>query len=258
MKILNINDLKIGEGMPKICVPIVADEMEKIKEQTIEAENTSADILELRVDFFEKSEDVEFIKRAIKMVKENSVKPLILTYRSGFEGGEKNIERADYTKLLMDVLDEAEFEIIDIELFAGKEFTEKLVKKAHENGVKVIMSNHDFSKTPDKSEIVNRLEQMYNAGADIAKIAVMPTDKKDVATLILATAEASEKLNVPVVTMSMSGMGLASRITGEQFGSSITFGAMSKVSAPGQINVEELKNILEIIHKNMIGETNEL
>ena len=83
----------------------------------------------------------------------------------------------------------------------------------------------------------------------MAKIAVMPHSKKDVLTLLAATAEASERLTVPVITMSMGGQGLVSRLSGEVFGSCLTFGALRSASAPGQIDAEDLKRVLEVIHQ---------
>mgnify|MGYP000529625487 CR=1 FL=1 len=82
---------------------------------------------------------------------------------------------------------------------------------------------------------------MQELGADIPKIAVMPTCKQDVITLLSATLEMSEKYaDRPIITMSMAGTGVISRLTGETFGSALTFGAASKASAPGQIGVNEL------------------
>ena len=86
-------------------------------------------------------------------------------------------------------------------------------------------------------------------GADIAKIAVMPQSRKDVLTLLSATEEmTSEYAKIPVITMSMGGLGAISRICGEVFGSAVTFGAVSRESAPGQLGAEELDMALSILH----------
>ena len=53
----------------------------------------------------------------------------------------------------------------------------------------MVVSNHDFEKTPSKEEIVARLQKMQELGADLPKIAVMPQCKKDVLTLLAATEE---------------------------------------------------------------------
>jgi len=51
--------------------------------------------------------------------------------------------------------------------------------------------------------------------------------------------------------MSMAGTGVISRLAGEAFGSALTFGAATKASAPGQIPVNELKQVLDILHKSL-------
>jgi 3-dehydroquinate dehydratase-1 len=93
---------------------------------------------------------------------------------------------------------------------------------------------------------------MQDMGADIPKIAVMPTCKKDVLTLLAATEEmATDYADRPIITMSMGGTGVISRLVGESMGSSMTFGAAAKASAPGQIGVKELDVVLETIHNSL-------
>ena len=92
---------------------------------------------------------------------------------------------------------------------------------------------------------------MEEAGADIAKIAVMPESTEDVLTLLSATCKAKKELTCPVITMSMAGTGVISRLGGEVFGSSMTFGAAKKASAPGQLGVTDLSTVLDLLHKAM-------
>ena len=82
---------------------------------------------------------------------------------------------------------------------------------------------------------------MQDMNADIPKIAVMPQNKKDVLTLLAATEEMTTNYaDRPIITMSMAGTGVISRLCGEVFGSSMTFGAAKKASAPGQMGVNDL------------------
>ncbi|MFP3488431.1 type I 3-dehydroquinate dehydratase, partial [Staphylococcus sp. SIMBA_130] len=75
---------------------------------------------------------------------------------------------------------------------------------------------------------------------------------RDVLILLEATNEMKEYYaNRPIITMSMAGNGVISRLAGELFGSAITFGAAEKASAPGQIAIHELRLILNVIHKNL-------
>ena len=90
---------------------------------------------------------------------------------------------------------------------------------------------------------------MQELGADLPKIAVMPQCRKDVLTLLRATLEmAQEYADRPIITMSMAKNGVISRLCGEVFGSALTFGAAGRISAPGQIEVEKLRGVLEIFH----------
>ena len=128
----------------------------------------------------------------------------------------------------------------------------EIIEAAHKNNVKVVASNHDFGKTPAKEDLVYRLRKMQDLGADIPKIAVMPQNKKDVLTLLSATeAMANDYADRPIITMSMAGTGLISRLCGEVFGSAATFGAVGKVSAPGQMNAKDLETILTFIHDSI-------
>ena len=114
-----------------------------------------------------------------------------------------------------------------------------MIDAIHVSGTKVIASNHDFDKTPAKSDLIYRLRKMQDMGADIPKMAVMPQTKKDVLTLLSATEEmASDYADRPIITMSMAGLGSISRIACEAFGSCLTFGSGAQASAPGQIGAE--------------------
>ena len=76
--------------------------------------------------------------------------------------------------------------------------------------------------------------------------------EKDVLTLLAATEEMTTNYaDRPIITMSMAGTGVISRLCGEVFGSSMTFGAAKKASAPGQMGVNDLSTVLDLLHKAM-------
>lgn len=94
------------------------------------------------------------------------------------------------------------------------------------------------------------LEQMCAGGADIVKLAVMPQNMEDVLKLLSVTNEFKEENpDTPVITMSMGKMGMISRLCGESFGAAVTFAAHKKASAPGQMEMHEVADILEKMHK---------
>lgn len=175
--------------------------------------------------------------------------PILFTFRSAKEGGELAVSDEFYFELNETLARTGKVDLVDVELFNEEADVLRLIETAHKNNVKVVMSNHDFDKTPAKEEIVSRLIRMEALGADLPKIAVMPKSAGDVLTLLDATNTVSEKANQPIITMSMAGTGVISRLAGEVFGSAMTFGAAKKASAPGQIDVNELRHVLDLLHK---------
>lgn len=247
---VEVRGVRIGEGIPKICVPIVGKTRNEILAAAESFESVKKDVVEWRVDWFDGVFDfaqVEAVMKELRRVLGNT--PILFTFRTANEGGEKAIEPAAYAELNKRAAATGLIDLVDVEAFTGDEVVRDIIESAHESGVVVVASNHDFEKTPEKDEIVRRLRKMQELDADIPKIAVMPQSRKDVLTLLSATEEmASEYADRPIITMSMSATGLISRLCGECFGSALTFGAVGKASAPGQMNASDLSEILDLIH----------
>lgn len=252
-KIVEVKNVKIGEGIPKIAVPIVGTNNAELIEEVKGLKGIKLDIVEWRVDFYENVEDIEKVKEILAEIRAILTHtPILFTFRTKKEGGEREVPVEYYVKLNCEIAKTKQVDLVDVELFTGDDYVQEVVETAHANGVKVVISNHDFFKTPEKEEIVSRLTKMTELNADLPKIAVMPQSEEDVLTLLCATNEMKQKYaNQPIITMSMAGMGVISRIAGEFFGSVLTFGAAKKASAPGQIGVEDLNTVLEILHKSI-------
>ena len=242
---LEIKNLTIGEGMPKICVPITGTTEDEILEQADMILESPFDLVEWRVDFYE---DVFKTAKTLEVLKSLREKfadaPLLFTFRTENEGG-KYISTSDYLNLLMAVCESQLVDLVDVEIFMAEAAVKTIIEIAHTHNVKVIASNHDFKKTPDILTILSRLDKMDNMNADILKIAAMPTSKEDVINLLSATVKAKQLIeDKPIVTMSMGHLGLITRLCGEFSGSAITFGFVGEESAPGQIDAAQLKSYL--------------
>lgn len=251
MKTVKVRNIEIGAGIPKICVPIVGVTKDAIIEEAKTFHEIPVDVVEWRVDWFEDVFEIDKVIDVLKDLREALGDiPLLMTFRTSKEGGEKAIEAEAYAELNIKAAQSGYVDLVDVEVFTGDEIVKKIIAGAHEAGVKVVASNHDFDKTPDKDDIVGRLRKMQELDADIPKIAVMPQNKKDVLTLLAATEEmATEYADRPIITMSMAGTGVISRLCGEVFGSALTFGAAKKASAPGQMDVNNLSTVLGILHQ---------
>ena len=241
---------EIGAGMPKVIVPIVAKDAAGIEAKGKELTAYTMDVVEWRVDFYEDVFDIEkTVETAKKLRAALGDTPILFTFRTKKEGGEKEIDMDTYTALNKAMAESGYVDAIDVEIFSGDDVVKTNIDNIHAAGKVVVGSNHDFFKTPDKEDLICRLKKMQDMGADIPKIAVMPQSIADVLTLQAATDEfAHEIADRPIITMSMGPKGVITRIAGELFGSSMTFGAVGQVSAPGQIPVEKLQAAMAILH----------
>lgn len=250
-KEIDVKGVKIGSGRTKVCVSLVGKSIDKLIEEAKALSSIEIDLVEWRVDYFEHVSDISQVKVALKGIRKIIPEiPLIFTFRTADEGGEKQVQSIDYFQLNEEIVKTNDIDMIDIELFTDNKIRQVLIESAHENDVFVIVSNHDFEKTPSHDEIVSRLCQAEDSGGDIAKIAVMPNSSKDVLTLLEATETMySSYAKVPIITMAMGSLGVISRVAGEVFGSAVTFAAVKQASAPGQIAVADLQPILRSLHQ---------
>lgn len=246
MKTVKVGNLVLGAGLPKVAVPITGKNEAEILTQAKEIVQTkSADLVEWRLDFVEQlAPDQSLSDLTEKLRQVLGTLPLLMTFRTKAEGGAKEYSEADYFKLNRYLLTEKLADLVDLELFRDSFELSELIELAHKQGVYIVMSNHDFDKTPELAEMKRRLTLMQNFGADILKIAVMPNSVNDVLKLLQATNESAASLTHPLITMAMGDLGKISRVSGQLFGSCLTFGSVGQASAPGQIESQMLRQIL--------------
>ncbi len=252
MNSIKIKNVEIGTKKPKIALSIVSSKYIDIIEEAKSFRDVNVDIVEWRCDYFEDVSDydkVEMVLNDLKGILENTL--ILFTFRTLKEGGNKDISKQKYKKLLKFVVSTKLVDLIDVEMFTGDDLVKDIIKFSNDNGVYVICSNHDFLETPPKEEIISRLIKMQDLGANISKIALMPNDMLDVLELLKATVIMNEKYKEAlIVTISMGNEGMCTRFLAEIFGSCITFASLNNSSAPGQMNVKDLEKILNIINKS--------
>lgn len=239
----------IGEGRPKVIVPIVETTESKILERAFEFSRLRIDCVEWRVDWFERCKDAHSVVSCLQKLRVAlKDKLLLVTFRTKDEGGEVSLTHQEYLDFINTVIDTDCADLIDIEFFAAGNDIRELIDNAHSSGAVVVCSSHDFQKTSDKNELVSRMVKMQQVGADLPKVAVMPHNNTDVLTLLSATIEMNTKyFATPIITISMGNLGVASRLCGEIFGSAMTFASAGDSSAPGQINIDVVNLVLDSI-----------
>ncbi|MBO5513752.1 MAG: type I 3-dehydroquinate dehydratase [Mogibacterium sp.] len=252
MNTVKVRNVIIGEGIPKICVPIFEKTAEEILSEAKDIAGLMPDIAEFRADRFEGYRDAGSLRAVLAGLRDALGEiPVLFTIRTSEEGGEAEIGEAEYAGLIEKACESGSIDMVDVEALRLGD-AESIIEVAHSHGVKVVASHHDFEKTPTKDEIIKDFTEMLKTQADILKIAVMPQGLGDVKILMEAAEEMSdEHADRPIIAISMSDKGTVSRIAAEAFGSAVTFGAASKASAPGQIGVEDLREALEDFHESL-------
>lgn len=251
MKTVTIKGVTIGTGRPKICVPLMAKNMEELQEKLVklQEEKDSYDLLEWRIDFFDDVFQIVSVNDAVQLIHDAlPQKPLLVTFRTIQEGGMRPCQYVDYHNLLIQLAKNSAVDLLDVEYHYMGQNGFKLLPKLIEIQKDFIVSTHYFEKTPPYKEMLEVMFQMQKIGARIVKLAVMPKNRQEVFNLLNVTNEMVQRIAVvPIVTMAMGELGKISRICGDLMGSSMTFGSLDLESAPGQLPVGELKEIIEAI-----------
>lgn len=235
-----------------ICVPIVGPSIEEILSQVQEAVQAKVDLIELRPDMWMKNSHISeeaYISTIVNLVEEVHSKyekmPMLFTWRTLSEGGETPLSSENYCKLLQAIVDQNIVDAVDVELFAYTDTMGQIIKQAHHQGIQTVMSYHNFHKTLNRDTLHLYAEQMISAGAAVIKFALMPTTSDDVLSVLQFTKELTEQYpQLPRITISMGKLGQMTRTCGHVFGNCLTFGTLGQASAPGQVKVAVLKQLV--------------
>ncbi|WPP01417.1 type I 3-dehydroquinate dehydratase [Pseudomonas sp. HR96] len=248
--ILQIKDLEIGKGAPKIIASITASSADQALQQADAiARSGQVDLAELRMDYLPNPGDHAAMLDLIGRVTYSlQGKPLLATWRSQQEGGKQPLSDDEYFALYRAIVEGASVDLIDLEMSKPEAQVTALVDAAHGRDIAVILSNHDFNATPQQAVIVERLRRQQALGADILKIATMPNSPADVLTLMAASQEMFTRYaERPLLTMSMGPLGVTSRVAGQLTGSALTYASVGQASAPGQLQADSVRSVLQII-----------
>lgn len=237
-----IGDVILGDGPVKVITPLVGSTEAALLQELTAAQTSAADLIEWRTDYFETATQAGLTSAAMTL-RSHAVKPILLTLRTANEGGELTITDEDYGELTRYFAASGFADAIDLEVKRGAAAS---VAAAHDAGLPVVMSYHNFQKTPSARTLTGLFDEMAAAGGDVLKIAVMPQTAEDVLRLMTASLKAREKHQKPVIAISMGALGRITRAAGALFGSAATFASLDTGSAPGQIDVAEMKHLLTL------------
>ena len=205
------------------------------------AQQQGAGAAELRADLLA---DPAQVRAALTAVRAASSLPLLLTYRSTTEGGKGAGHGQGYEDYLASLLRlRPPVAAVDIEMACPA--SKALVAEAKAGGYDVVGSCHDFTATPSRAQIAEKLVQITAAGADITKVAYMPRNAQDVAALRHAAHDFADAYpHQPLIAISMGQLGAPSRT---DLANCLTFATIADgaASAPGQATIAHVRAWLE-------------
>lgn len=241
-----------GGKLPLICVPLVARDREALLAEAAVAVAARPDIVEWRVDYFQDLGDVidagRQLRRALADV------PILFTLRSVREGGQKvSISEQSVVELHAEVCGADLVDLVDYEMSNGAASMKAVREASRRHGVGLVCSYHNFESTPTLQQLAAEFDRARALEGDVAKVSVMARSPEDAFTLLAATRQASQRLDLPLIGISMGPHGATSRIIGFTFGSALTFGVAAASSAPGQMPVDELRVKIETVRKALDG-----
>ena len=247
-----------ADTFPAVIVPLSAVDPEELGEQSARcAAAEGVDVIEWRVDALAEfgavdhvlePHELEGIRDRVRAgweaLRANTAQPVLVTVRTRGEGGAAALTDEAYAGLVGTFI-ELGPEAVDIEF--ERTTAEALIARAHDAGVSALASFHDFERTPPAEHLLRLMSTMHRAGADVAKIAVMPEHRTDVLEVLSVGDRAQATLPIPVVAISMGELGKATRLVGREFGSAATFAAVGRLSAPGQLTVPQVRAALDAL-----------
>ncbi|MFQ5782721.1 MAG: type I 3-dehydroquinate dehydratase [Nitrosopumilus sp.] len=218
----------------KTCVSIAEKTPHKIK-KTLKIALKKSDYVEVRFDFLK----IEQIPEVLEAIKKDLSK-IVCTLRPKSEGGKfpgNEKERISILKLI------AEYNpfLLDVEFNTIRRNT-SLRKYLKSSKTKLLVSWHDFKKTPNSTELKKKMNQMskFSSNVKIVSTAKSATDSNRMLELY------NKKGNNTLISFAMGDFGRISRILCPYLGSPYTYVSLGKPVAPGQFSVDEVKKITNL------------
>ncbi len=249
-KQLQIRGRIVGGERVLFCLPLQEKNADKLYLQAQSLKKLAPDIVEWRLDGFTGLADMDLCLHTLERLRSvlDDI-PLLLTCRSVDEGGEGDMPQQQRRLLLEALISSHKIDLVDVELSSGDDVLAPLSAIAGEYGVKTIFSYHNFTTTPPQRELLAILQKMEESGADIAKLAVMPLCQQDVLALLQVILMArTSLLDIPLIAIAMGDMGKVSRLAAGLFGSDITFASAAGASAPGQLHIAGMRQMMPFFY----------
>lgn len=197
------------------------------------AEAMDAGLIEIRLDYLNNPRDMK------KIVKSTPL-PLIATNRQYEQGGHRPQNEDQRVRTLLDAA-QLGFQFVDVESTTAD--LDSITRQLKEMGAGLIVSFHDFKRTPNIAEMEKTIHSQIRAGADVCKFVTTANEAGDNISCLLLTLKMSKIAKV--VCFAMGEKGIVSRVLSPLFGAHFTYASVEKgrETASGQPSVADLREL---------------
>jgi 3-dehydroquinate dehydratase type I len=221
---------------PKTICPIFAHNDASYFEDLKKIDESGCDIIEIRLDALIDEDPTNWLE-VFKQSYDSVQTKILATIRTSKEGGKAAVDGPKYNQYIQ-ALFAFENIYVDVELpYAA------FIKEIETYRNRIFLSKHYFNHTP--KDLKRIWESMDPYTPFVKKIACMPETVDDVARLLISCYE--HKTDSKKLAISMSKLGSVSRVAGFVFESEFTFTTLTESSAPGQIPLEKMNEILDLL-----------
>jgi 3-dehydroquinate dehydratase-1 len=195
------------------------------------------DVAELRVDHFARVDAASVLAQLDVF----AGVPLLATIRSAAEGGGWKGTEADRLALFRALLPRVD--AVDVEI--ASEIARDVVRDAQRAGRLAIASFHDFARTPGAGALAAVVARGRALGADVVKIATAVAGRDDLRSLARLLVDTDD---IGLIAIGMGDAAVATRVLFPALGSLLTYAHAGNVTAPGQIPLVEMRQLLRRLY----------
>lgn len=238
--------LEIARKRPLVCATIFSKDRSSFLRAAKKAFLLGCDLVELRVDHLSAKGKTE-----ISEIISNCPLPTLATVRSKNDGGMFASKDERGRLQLLEAVIESSPAFVDIELSIRSAIRSRLLEKAREQHVGVVLSHHDMRCTPSLPELSRLAKSEFRNNPDIAKLVFQPKNNNDVSRILQVASLLSSTKRLYAI-FGMGELGRVTRLASLLLGARLVYCSIGRTSGKlGQIEAKRVTSFIRNIeHKD--------